>query len=161
MGTCLYFEPIPGLSNNIIIFATPLISVGFRTVPCGASTLSPLWRHGLPLRPLTAGFVIYFGYGISHSLENKPLSTYSHMISYSGSEPADSLAGAFDQTIHKPQPDIDQHPVIDEQPEGAESGEEQWAEPTRAARDDWRRRVAATQKCKRIIIITHSILRSN
>jgi len=46
---------------------------------------------------------VYFGYGMWHSAENKPLSAYSHIVSYAGSGSAGSLT-KMDESLHQQQP---------------------------------------------------------
>ena len=50
-----------------------------------------------------AGVLIYFAYGVHHSNENKALTSFSQIISYT--DPAAPLAaGGLKETLHNPQP---------------------------------------------------------
>ena len=52
------------------------------------------------------GLFIYFGYGIRHSNENKPLSAYNQILSYSGSgqDVTQPITKMADESVHMPQP---------------------------------------------------------
>ena len=51
---------------------------------------------------LITGLLIYFFYGLHHSLENKPMSSYSQIITYT--EPAVVTPAKLHEHIHAPQP---------------------------------------------------------
>lgn len=54
---------------------------------------------------ISAGFLVYFLYGMRYSHENRPMSSYNRVITYSGdANLSESTMDRLDEEIHQQQP---------------------------------------------------------
>ena len=63
--------------------------------------------------------MIYFFYGLHNSAENRPLATYSQIISYGGNGVGEPIARP-DENVHIQQPIDDVTPIVDQQEDDSE-----------------------------------------